>query len=101
MRTLCVNLVDHLTTASRWMLGAGRSWARLLLLAGRSFFTFGWLTDTLYTCVHQPAEEITIRFVDSPIWIGESFMTTLPPPPLHGCWARDCTTTIWSEPGML
>lgn len=72
MRTLCVNLLDHLTTASRWMLGAGRSWACALLLAGASFFAFGWLTDTLYTRVHQPAEEITIRFVDSPIWIGES-----------------------------
>ena len=34
MSTLCINLLDHLTTACRWMLGAGRTWSCSLLLAG-------------------------------------------------------------------
>ena len=76
MRTFFANLLD--TTLDRfhaawyWVGGNGKIWVAGLTLVLVATLTIGWLADTLRSVVHRPAEQVTIRFIDSPTWIGDS-----------------------------
>jgi hypothetical protein len=72
MSTRIANLLSRLHASCRWIVGPAARWVCGLVLLGTGVATAGWLTSTLHDHVHQPIEEVTIRFIDSPAWIGDS-----------------------------
>ena len=72
MNTRITNQLNRLQTSCRWIVGPAARWVCGLALLGTGIATAGWLTSTLHNHVHQPIDEVTIRFIDSPVWVGDS-----------------------------